>query len=177
MAYTFTCPEGHTFEAKTAFRAHCPEHPEKLAKRTPADQLPPPAEPASGAPTEGDPKPSTSAADPQAGKQRVIRLNQQSKETRKRVPIRKSSRTSMSSSSTKQGTRSGDSKQSGPQSSAGPRKLRSTSSQRKSGKRVPLVTNKHSTENAGAGSQVKEKPKSRFDSYLDLGFGGFGKRG
>ena len=176
MPYSFTCPEGHTFEAKTAFRAHCPEHPDKLAKRTPADQLPPPTSPVPP-PQGGDPDPSTPAAEPQAGKQRVIRLNQQTKETRKRVPIRKSSRTSTSNSSTKQGTRSGDSKPSGRPSSAGLRKQKSTSTPRKSGKRVPLVTQTHSTENAGAGSQVKEKRSNRFDSYLDLGLGGLGRRG
>lgn len=176
MPYLFTCPEGHNFEAKTPFRAHCPDHPDKLAKRTPPDQLPPPAEPASTSPSEGEPKPSTPAPDAQASKQRVIRLNQKTKETRKRVPIRKSSRSSTSSSSTRTDTRSEGSRQSGPQGSARQRELRSTSSTRKSGKRVPLVTKKHSTENAGAGSQVSEKPRNRFDSYVDLGFGGFGRR-
>lgn len=186
MAHTFNCPEGHTFESGSSFRAHCPEHPDKICKRsvTTATAEPPKSGEGTGGPPVPDPttkESSTTATPPPEPRQRVIRVNPKGadsqKETRKRVPIRKSSRTSTSNSSTQKGTRSGESQQSGPRGSGVPLKRKSTSTAGKSSRRAPLVTKQHSTENAGAGSQVKEKRSNRFDSYVDMGFGGFGRRG
>ena len=178
MAHTFNCPEGHTFESASSFRAHCPEHTDKICKRSVTTTEPAKSEaPASDLTTTES---STTQPPAQEPKQRVIRVNPKgdsSKETRKRVPIRKSSRTSTSNSSTQKGTRSEGSQPNGPRGSGVPQKRKSTSSVGKSNRRAPLVTKQHSTENAGAGSQVKEKRSNRFDSYVDMGFGGFGRRG
>ncbi len=176
MAHTFNCPEGHTFESGSSFRAHCPEHPDKICKRSVTTATAETASSEGTGPVPVTPESTTSAPAVPEKRQRVIRVNAP-QETRKRVPIRRSNRTSTSNSSTQKATKSEVSQPRGRQGSGTPQKQKSTSTTGKSNRRAPLVTKQHSTENAGAGSQTKQKRSNRFDTYVDLGFGGFGRRG
>lgn len=181
MAHTFSCPEGHTFESNSTFRAHCPTHPDKLAKRVPevsgaaAVVTAPTPQPTSTEPTK--------ASEPGTIARRVVRVGDpnrsntaKNKEKLPRMPVIRKTQSSSASNSSKTGTQSEDSQRKFPRSSAKRTTASSPSSairqQRASKKSIPQVIRKHTTENAGAGSQNKESRKSLFDSYINLGFPG-----